>query len=283
MRQKVELNKVRNSEEIIDHSILFFKQNFKPLMKSYYSICGFFLVSGIIVSIFYQINLNQASTGRSFSFSSSFFLMMLFSFLNYLFIILTSFSFIALYKAKNNQPPNLEEVWSYVKFYFFRMLGSTLILGIGLIIGLFMCIVPGIYLWPIFSFIPAIMILENTSFNYGIQHAFTILKNNWGNLFGLLVLSFLLVMAAMFLLAIPVMIIGSVIVFLAGENQLAFMNIGFSISSYLAQFLLIFPSIVLSLFYYSLTEKEEGNDLLNRIKMLGTQPQQTQQSSEEEY
>ena len=46
MQMKVELSQIRTLGEIIDDSILFFKQNYKALLKSYFVICGFFWVAG---------------------------------------------------------------------------------------------------------------------------------------------------------------------------------------------------------------------------------------------
>ena len=43
MIQKVEFRKVRDFGEVISDTFLFMKQNFKPLFKAFFYLCGFFL------------------------------------------------------------------------------------------------------------------------------------------------------------------------------------------------------------------------------------------------
>lgn len=269
MQQKVELKKVRSNQEVIDHSILFFKQNLKPLLKAYYFICGFLLLIGIVLSSFFQVYFGQAFTNGSTGSGSSFYLIALVELLSLLFICLTTMSFMALYIAKNNEAPTVDEVWSYFKFYFFRLTASSALLFVGLCIATVCCVVPGVYLWPIFCLIPVIMILDNTSLSYAFNHAFKLIKNHWGDLFGIMLVSVFLMIAAGFLLIVPIMIISTITVFLVGKNELNIAMIALNIALHLVQFLYIFPFIVLSLYYFSITEKQENGALLTRIEMIG--------------
>ncbi len=282
MQQKVELQKVRSNQEVIDHSILFFKQNLKPLLKAYYFICGFLLLIGVILSGFFQVYFGQAFTNGSNGSGSSFYLIALIELLSLLFICLTTMSFMALYIAKNNEAPDVDEVWSYVKFYFFRLSISSALLFIGLSIATVFFVIPGVYLWPIFCLIPVIMILDNTSLSYAFSHAFKLIKNHWGDLFGVLLISFFLMIAAGFLLIIPIMIISTIIVFLIGENEFNITMIALNIALHLVQVLFIFPFIVLSLYYFSITEKQENGALLSRIEMIGVKKISDLSASEEE-
>lgn len=270
MQPKVQLNQVRKVEEIINHSVIFFKQNWKPLLKSYYVICGFFLAAVIITFTFNQ--LRSSTYVRDFPFVDNGVLLTIFlEMMNYIFITLTSLSFISLYKTKNNEAPNVEEVWSYVKFYFLRMFGSTVILGVVLLLGLLFCVIPGIYLWPILTFIPVIMILDNTSLAYGFNHAFRLLKSYWGEAFAVLAASYLLVIAASILLIIPIMIVASIVIFLIGNNEADVYFIALNIALHFVQFLAIFPFITFSLLFYSLTEQAENSTLMQRIQQIGVE------------
>lgn len=269
MQQKVELNKVRNTQEVIDQSILFVKQNFKPLLKAYYFICGFFLIVGIVLSGFFQIYFGEVFTTGTRGGGSSFYLIAFVEMLSFLFICLTSMSFLALYIAKDNEAPNVDEVWSYVKFYFFRMLASSTVLFIGLSLATVFFVIPGIYLWPIFCLVPVIMILDNTSLSYAFSHAFKLLKNNWGNLFGVLMITFFLMLAAGILLITPVMIVSTILVFLIGKSELHIAMLAFNIALHLVQILGMFPFIVISFYYFSIIEQQENGSLLSRIESLG--------------
>jgi hypothetical protein len=284
MRPKVELSKIRDVGAIIDDSILFFKQNWKPLIKSYFTICGFFWVAGLIASTFNQLQTyHGAIAGNRQVFGTLYLVAMAFEMVNYAVITITTFSFMAIYQQKGNVPPTVEEVWGYVKFYFFRVFGSSILLFIGIIIGFICCVFPGIYFWPVFSLVPAIMIFENTSLRYAFNRAFRLISNSWWNVFGVIIACSLLVAAAMILILIPVMIIVALVVFFTGSREVSVYMIAFSICSHLVQFLYLLPFIAIALVYYNLSEVKEDNTLLQRIEMLGQHQPETDQQSSEEY
>ena len=165
MQPKVELSKVRSFSETIDDSILFFKQNWKPLFRAYLAICGFFWVAGLISSTFNQFHTFELRAQGESPFSISYLISIVFALFSYIAITLTTLSYISLYQQKDKEAPTVEEVWGYVKFYFLRITGSFFLLTLLLALGFMLCILPGIYLWPVFSLILTIMILENTSLN----------------------------------------------------------------------------------------------------------------------
>jgi len=119
MQEKIELTKARAFGEIIEDSIQFIKQNWKPLLRAYFIICGFFWVAGLAVSLFdvnqtaHRVALGESRLGYTY------FLAMGFSLVSHIIIILTVTCYIAVYKDKGNEPGGIDEVWSYVKYYFF--------------------------------------------------------------------------------------------------------------------------------------------------------------------
>lgn len=284
MQQKVELNKVRNFGEIIDDSILFFKQNWRPLLKSYFTICGFFWVTGLVLATFNQIHSYQLIQQGESTYDTTFLVGIIFEVINFTTITITSLSFISLYHHKGKEAPTVDEVWGYVKFYFIRVFFSSLLLGALLVLGTICCIFPGIYLWPVFSLILTIMVIDNTSFRYAFNQGFQLIKDNWGHVFGVLIVNFLLVAAALLLLSIPALIIGGLIVFLNGKNGEHTITIALTISTHMAQFLYLFPFISMTLVFFSLTEHKDESSLMQRIKMLGREtPPAQQPTTEEEY
>ena len=164
MLPKVELNQIRDLGQVVDDSILFLKQNFKPLLKSYFTICGVLWLAEAVIGVVNQIQTIQRIQDGDSVFSLAFFIVMFLGFLNYTLLILTILSYITLYRDKDKETPTVEEVWTYVKYYFFRMFGGSLVLLMALAAGTVCCFFPGIYLYPILILVPAIMVIENTSF-----------------------------------------------------------------------------------------------------------------------
>ncbi|MGZ3776766.1 MAG: hypothetical protein ACXVI9_04060, partial [Mucilaginibacter sp.] len=185
MKEKVELHQVREFGDILNDTILFFKQNFVPLVKAYLVICGFFLVSGTaveIVSKLRDLEYDEATT----PFNTSYWLTVLFSVINSSVVMLTVYSYIALYREKGKEPPTVTEVWGYFRYFFFRIFFSNVVLDICIVLGFFICIFPGIYLLPILALVIPIMVMENASLSYAFNYSFKLIKENWWFVFGVL-------------------------------------------------------------------------------------------------
>jgi hypothetical protein len=60
MQPKIELAKTRDFGEIINDTFLFMRQNFKPLLKYFFTFCGIFLAAGTVCSTLYQLKNNGA-------------------------------------------------------------------------------------------------------------------------------------------------------------------------------------------------------------------------------
>src|SRR5947209_2042968 len=207
MQEKIELNRIRTLGEIIDDSIQFFKQNWRPLLRSYGTICGFFWVVSFIVALLNQVQTVQRLAMGESQFGGIYFLAMFFDFISGIVIILTVLSFIALYKEKQNEAPSTEEVWAYFKYYFFRIFGSYLALIACLVAGFLCCIIPFFYLAVVFSLIFPIMIMENTTFGYAFSRSFKLVKNRWWNVLGVIIVSEIIIVVAMFSIGIPVTLV----------------------------------------------------------------------------
>ncbi|EOR95433.1 putative membrane spanning protein [Arcticibacter svalbardensis MN12-7] len=269
--------------EIVDDSILFLKQNYKPLFKSYFAICGFFWVAGLIISIFNQTSGAQLQDQSEQFTSPSFLLSVLFGLLNFVMITITCLSFIVLYKEKGNESPSVAEVWAYVQYYLLRAFGTTVMLVLILALGIVCCIIPGIYFAPIFMLILTVMIMENGGGVYSFNRAFLLIKNNWGQVFGVLVVMMLLVLASIMLISIPIVIVVMGILFFTHVNHPQTQALSISISLYSIQFLYMLPIIAIALAYYSLNEIKDDNSLMQRIRMLGKNTEDADDLPLEEY
>jgi hypothetical protein len=295
MEPNIELAKPRDFGEIISDTFLFIRQNFKGLLKSFFIFCGFFLIALAAVSFLQQYKImhvfNEASAGGPQTFSStmsdfwvSYAATMVISISTMCAITVTILSFMALYKQKGNVAPTTDEVWGYFKYYYLRVLGGTLVIGLLIGAGFALCLIPGIYLFPILGLVFPIMIMENGSFGYAFNRSFQLIKENWWATAGAVLVIWIITYVMMIAITIPASAVNTASIWLRPQKipQLSMGGILMAvILQAFAQVLLIIPTIGISLCYYNLVEHKEGTSLLDRINKFGTPGQQTNLPTEE--
>ena len=286
MKEKVEFKKIREFGDIIGDTLLFIKQNFKPLMKCFFALCGLFILGGMLSSIMSQLQMvglledaRSADIGRvygnsrfsSFSnFGLNYLLVFVFLILNYTAMHITVLSYISIYIQKGNVAPTLAEVWSYFKFYFWRMLGSGIVMTLFAVLCFICCVIPGIYVFPAVSLFYVIMVIENASFSFSFDRSFKLLKNEWWISAATLLVIWIITYACTLVVQVPGMIIAMVSALTHLEQPITKgYAIATSVSSYLAQIFMVIPIIGATFIYFNLVERKESIGLLNRIDGLG--------------
>lgn len=294
MKEKLEFRQIRGFDGIISATFLFIKQNFKPLLKSVIYLCGFFILAGMITSIFTEVQINSLSenfeegsyeenvSSWSTLYGLRYVLMVVFMVLNYTALYTSVLSFVALYVAKGNIAPTVPEVWSYFRFYFFRVMWGGIVVSILWVICFVCCIIPGLYVMPALFVFYAVMVLENQDFSTAFSRAFTLVKNNWWITFATLFMIFLVTFSLTSFTLIP-----SYIVVLAsdftqhGTSLKKGYQIFVTVSQYLAQLFAIIPLVAASFIYYNLVERKESVGLMARIANFGKN--EAVQNMQEEY
>ena len=283
MQPKVELKQIRDLGQVVDDSILFFKQNFKPLLKAYFTICGAVWLAETVIGIINQIQTTQRlQSGESF-FSVIYFITVFFSFLNSTLLVLTTLSYIAIYRDKGKETPLVSEVWDGVKHNFMRMLGSTLAIAVVLAAGLLCCVVPGLYMLPALTLVPAIMVLEDYRFQYAFNRSFQLVKGKWGMAVGVWAVMYVIMMAAFFAASVPASVITICIKFIVDIDYNSIVGLVMIVATHLMEFFLILPVIATAILHFSLTELKDDVNLLKRINMLGQHIPDTDQHETEDY
>jgi hypothetical protein len=290
MSKKIEFRQVRDFGEIINDTFVFLGQNWKQILKAYALICGFFIIASMVVSILNQIKatdtINPSTAPYSFSryhFGVEYFLSMLFLIISYATITLTIFAYIALYVEKGNTAPSTEEIWGYVKFYFWRVFWSSLLLGLGLVVAFLLCLLPGFYIWPAFSLIIPIIIFENATLGFAYTRAFQLIKDNYWATLGVLLISVIIVYAGIMVFALPVTIITTGSMLITGHKITTTYLIVNAIITHICMVFYIIPYVAMAFTYFSLTEQKDGTGLLSRIDQLGTSELGNDQLPTEEY
>lgn len=281
MSEKVEFKKLREFGDIINDTIRFFKENFKPLLKVFIYFCGVFIVAGMIAAIFQQIGMQRAirntnvfTTYGRFAglLSLSYFFVVLIGIISYTALNVSILSFIALYIEKGNVAPTVEEVWGYFKYYFFRVFGSSFLIGLLLIAGFCLCLIPGFYLFPAISLMLPIIIFENASLGYAFSQSFRLLREHWWVTAATILILWVITYATSSFASLPAIILTMVSALTNGPKGLSNSVIIFStVIQYLCQVFMIIPIIGLSLCYFNLSERQNSTGLMDRIQKMGEQ------------
>ena len=279
MKQPIELRRLRDFGQIINDSFTFLKENFKPLFKSLFIICGFFILVGIISTVFTYMNMSSIfnldmntyeAQSKPFTYIISAIISAFVVALTQAFIYLVTLCYISVYLQKNKITPELAEVWGYFKYYFFRVLGSSILVFFMFVIACMLCLIPGLYVLPVFYLIIPIMVMENSSFGYAFNKSFRLIKNNWWLVFGVIFIMSLIVGIAGSIVSLPISFItlGGKFLSLKGFKLPLII-----ISSVLRNILLlayVLPAIAVCLCYFNLVEEKDGTGLLDRIEKLGS-------------
>ncbi|MGY4383619.1 hypothetical protein ACVWYN_000638 [Pedobacter sp. UYP24] len=289
MQERLEFKKQREFGEIIGDSFLFIKQNFKPMGKVLLYLCGFFILASTVSSIAFALNGNVAMTygakpmaAYEKMFSINYALAMLFLFATYTAITVTGLCYMALYIEKGNLPPSVEEVWSYFKYFYMRVFGSSFLIMLAMIVAFACCIIPGLYVFPALSIFYSVMIFENGSFRYSFRRAFKLANLNWWATAAAIFILCIITYAAMLVPAIPSIIVSMASAFSPGAKSVNTTLVIFStILSQISQVLTVFPLIGVSLCYFNLVERLESGGLLGRIQQMGKDKDQF--NTPEEY
>jgi hypothetical protein len=294
MEEKLEFRKIRDFSSLIGDTFLFIKQNFKPLGKAFLYLCGIFIVIGMITNVMtlMQINGFQLDVKKGaydykpqrifLKFFGQYALQFVFLILCYTSVYTTVISYISLYISEKNTAPSIEEVWSYYKYYFFRILFSSIGMSIILVIAFFLCIIPGIYFFPAFTLFFPIMILENATFGYSFNRALTLIKDNWMQTAGAILIIWIITYACSSLIQMPALIISFISGFTNAEKPISnTYAIVSSVAQYISMVFMVIPIICATLIYYNLTERKESIGLMDRIDGLGNNNTNTNLPAEE--
>ena len=279
MKEKIELNHTREFGDIISDTFVIFRQNFVPILKSFFVICGLFLIADTFITAV----VNNTRHGDESLHLHWLLLGLAFSVVYHTAFILTVLSYLAIYKEKGNQPAEVLEVWGYFKYYYFRIFFTQVLLIIGALIGFFICFLPGVYLSVVFALVTPVMIFENGNIEYSFKRAFKIIKENWWFTFGTILLMMIITLAGTLILLLPPMIFYGGAQWLLGESPDNAAGILQAVLVNLCQLLWIIPLIAITLIYYTLTEEKEGNSLIDRIKMFGKNKPGNDPASSEQY
>lgn len=278
MTETVEFKKRRDFGQVINDTFTFIRQNIKPLIKTYFTFCGLFVLASmatLLLQQFKMVNVINTVGGMGHTrgiglYGIEYFLSLIFSFASYSSMTVAVLSYIAIYVQKGNQTPTLDEVWGFFKYYFFRVFGSSFLLMLLLIIGFMFCLVPGFYLFPFIAMMFPIMVIENSSLSYSFSRSFSLIKENFWVTFGTLIIVWIIVYACTTLIVLPTSLFNMLSMFSSKNPQMSLtLSLITTVLQSLCQVFTIVPIITISLMYFNLVEEKESVGLMERISNFG--------------
>jgi hypothetical protein len=292
MSQKINFKRERDLGAIITDTFGFIRTQWKPFFIVIFKILWPFIVVSLFFLVMYLYSFsnlfsdldNFAKSGSPFSIYDSNsilwgLLLMLAALITYTLLHLASMYYIKAY-IDNNEDINYNAIVTQVRAKFWDLVGFLFLSYLLIIIGMFLCFLPGIYLLIVFALGAPIMIFENKSVGDTFSYSFTLIKDKWFETFGIIFVVGFLVGVLGYVFNIPAMIYSIVkMISSVGENDPTAMTgilsdpiyIVLNIISYTGRFLLSAVTIISTVFvYFDLNEQKFHSGTIETIDSLGS-------------
>lgn len=283
----IEFKKERDLGAIISDTFAFIRQNWKNYFITILKIVGPVLLMTLAVLVFYLLAISDifnksdlnSNPGSVFSkmiswiFALMFVYVMLYSLLS-----VTSLYFIKSYIDTKGKP-DYYEIKAQVYKNVWKFLGLGILVAAVTVLGFIMCYLPGIYFGVALSLATSILVFEERSISYSFSHSFTLIKGQWWNTFGVLIVIWLLIWLLGQVFSIPTIIyqlvkIGTVFgnndptkVFEVFKDPI---YLALTVGSYVFQFMLYsIPLISIVFIYFDLNEQKNATGTFEKIDNLG--------------
>ncbi|PIE49413.1 MAG: hypothetical protein CSA39_02750 [Flavobacteriales bacterium] len=282
----IEFKKERALGEIISDTFKFIRQQYKNYFISVVKITGPFLLLALVAVVMYFITasdlFNDSARDLSGGFLASFFGVAFFFVLAiivlYSLLMITSFYYIKSY-VDNKGDVSFQEVKSNVLKKIWKFLILSFIVGFTTVIGMYLCLIPGIYIGVVFSMAAPLMIFKDYGVGDALSNSFNLVKGVWWPTFGVLITVYLLIAILGQAFSLPALIYMFVKMGLSLSNEDPTAIGGLfedpvylilNVLSYAFQFVLYSVSIIaISFVYFDLNEQKHQTGTYEKIENIG--------------
>ncbi len=265
--KEIQFRKKRELEEIISDSFEFLKQEAKPVSRLViqYVLPFILLYSGL--QVYVQINVIgnidisdvQKIMDNYGPISKNIFLLSLFGVFVQSLLMGTFYSYLEIYIKKGKGNFSVSDISSGLFSNTLLALGANLVFFILVVVGVALCILPGIYFANSFSLLVIIFIFEKKGLSNALTRSWQLVHTQWLNTILINILGILIIYAAGFVFSIPLMITGATSTFSSLKESgtleypayyWALMGLSTAVSSLLC----IIPYTFLAFQYFNLNE-----------------------------
>lgn len=284
MKETIEFKQQRELGAIITDMFKFVRLEGKKLGMLILKITAPALVALVFSYIYYAQttlgNIEIILTQQNFSndIILSVFLLLISALVFYALLYSSVFLYIKSYIAHNGQP-DTEEVSNQIKHYFWSVAGLNILVGIITMVGLILCVLPGIYLMVCLSLSYPILIFDRNDVGEAISNSFKLIKDEWWNTFASLFVIYILYSLIGLIFQLP-----QFFYFLVKGISLSqeassdvFVNVDWVtisldlIAMLAGYFLFTLVLISIAFIYFHLNEKKNYTGTLETIDKLGSQ------------
>lgn len=292
MTEYIEFKKKRELGDVLSDTFAFLRSQFKPFFTTFFKIVGPYLLVMMICLALYMYfagnTFNTILTGAGSNFENDagnfvvIFLLALVYMVSIVVVYTMSQSTVLHYiksYANGKGQVNFDEIKSDVYNRFSSFLGLGFLVGLSIMAGVFICCVPGVYLWVPLSLSFSILVFDLKGASDSYSHSFALVKDEWWITFATLVVIIIIVTVASYAFAVPTAIYQYMRMgIFSGEMDAESMSGLFqdpiylllNMFSTLAQFLLNLISVIAGAFiYFNLNEKKNFTGTYERIQSLG--------------
>ncbi|GAA0872260.1 hypothetical protein GCM10009117_14070 [Gangjinia marincola] len=288
-QEYIEFKRKRELGEIISVTFAFVRDNYKSLLSILFKISWPILILALAASIFYMyttfgLGFGQGSFGilssagmMSGIFVLALFAMLICTVLLYAVLYSGTLQYIKSYVKHQGQVEELE-VRQGVKNSVGGMIGLLFLVGIMIVIGLFICFFPGVYLAVPLSLTFAIYTFERKDIGEAISHSFTLIKDHWWVTFFTIIIISILVAIINYIFQIPALIYFFAKTFISIQDintadptsMVDWIDLILNSIATLAQYIFSIVSVVcITFIYFNLNEHRHDTGTFEQIENLG--------------
>ena len=178
---------------------------------------------------------------------------------------------------KNNGTVVKAEVSAGIKNSFWNLLGISFLVGLMTIVGIFLCIAPGIYVGTVLATTYAIHVFEGRSVTDSISYSFQLIKGEWWITFATLLVIGLLYYVITIIFSLPGIIYSLISVFTMSQkasvnpaDMFDWVYIALNVIGMIGQYLLYAIMVISTAFiYFNLNERKHFTGTMETIETLG--------------
>lgn len=124
-------------------------------------------------------------------------------------VFLSGFITVVVGHAVLGEPVTFAQAWEEFKPRFLPLLGATLLAFLPILVGLVICVLPGIYLYVLLALVTPALVLERCNVTTAFSRSRTLVKGAWWRTFGVLVLTFVVSVVLDSIIGMPFGILGA--------------------------------------------------------------------------
>lgn len=269
IENEIQFRKKRELGDILSDSFKFIKQEYKPISSLIIIYVLPFLILYGVAQVYLQIKVignidlsDQEALIKNFiPIYGNIFLFSLFGIFVQSLLFGTYYSYIEVYVKKGKGNFDLDEIKTNLFTNSLLALGAGLTVFIITILGVIMCIVPGIYFANTFSLVVMIVVFEKKGLGNALTRSWNLVLPQWWNTFLLNLISLIFIWGVGFILSIPATLAGATsTIFGVQETAVNEFPDWFwvltGISTIVTSLLWFIPATFLAMQYFNLDERQ---------------------------